>query len=317
MTLNFRAACVQAPTQPADMHKKSLFAEFVLVLVAIVWGINPPAIKLGLQYIAPQPYNVARFIVASLVALFALWLSGTYRRVSRADLWTFCRVSAFGFFIFQVLLTEGIQRTTSGNASFMLCLMPVSVLLINKFYGLEQITRPVVVGIAFSLAGVALIVIGAGRELSLASDHLLGTLLILVAQVAYAYYMVFSKELLARYSSYQVTAYLIVMTSVMLLALSAPDVMRVQWTQVPAIAWTSVLFSGILGLCIGNFLWIWGSGIIGTSRVAIFNNLSPVFAVITAYFLLGETFGLLQAAGAACVFAGVYITRNRDRYLRK
>jgi len=87
--------------------------------------------------------------------------------------------------------------------------------------------------------------------------------------------------------------------------------------QVPAIAWASIFFSGILGLCIGNFLWIWGSGIIGTSRVAIFNNLSPVFAVITAYFLLGETFGPLQAAGAACVFAGVYITRNRDRFLRK
>jgi len=299
------------------MHKKSLFAEIVLVLVAVVWGINPPAIKLGLQYIPPQPYNVARFIVASVVALLALWLSGSYRRVSRADLRTFGRVSAFGFFVFQVLLTEGIQRTTAGNASFMLCLMPVSVLLINKLYGLERITRPVVVGIAFSLAGVALIVVGAGRELSLASDHLLGTLLILVAQGAYAYYMVFSRELLARYSSYQVTAYLIVITSAMLLAVSAPEVMRVPWTQVPPVAWASVLFSGILGLCIGNFLWIWGSGIIGTSRVAIFNNLSPVFAVITAYFLLGETFGGLQAAGAACVFAGVYITRNRDRFLRK
>jgi drug/metabolite transporter (DMT)-like permease len=174
----------------------------------------------------------------------------------------------------------------------------------------------VVVGIAFSLAGVALIVIGAGRELSIATTHLLGTLLILVAQFAYAYYMVFSKELLARYSSYQVTAYLIVMTSAMLLAISAPDVLRVQWTLLPAIAWGSILFSGILGLCVGNFLWIWGSGVIGTSRAAIFNNLSPVFAVITAYFLLGETFGTLQAAGAACVFAGVYITRNRERFLR-
>lgn len=52
---------------------------------------------------------------------------------------------------------------------------------------------------------------------------------------------------------------------------------------------------------------------IGTGRASVFNNLTPVFAVVTAYFLLGETFGTLQAAGAVFVFGGVYITRNRDR----
>ena len=297
------------------MHKKSHFAELILLLVAIIWGINPPIIKLGLQFLAPQPYNVARMLVASVVALIALWLSGSYRRVSRADLWKLCQVSALGFFVFQLFFTEGIQRTTSGNASFMLCLMPVSVLLLNKFFGLETITRPVVIGIACSISGIALIVVGAGRELSLSSGHLLGTLFILVSQAGYAYYTVFSKELLARYSSYQVSAYLMVITSVMLLAVSAPEVTSVAWLELPLAAWTSVLFSAVLALCLANVLWIWGTGVIGTSRAAIFNNLSPVFAVITAYLLLGETFGALQAAGAAFVFAGVYITRHKDRWL--
>lgn len=49
-----------------------------------------------------------------------------------------------------------------------------------------------------------------------------------------------------------------------------------------------MFFSGVLALCLCNFLWIWGTGVIGTARVAIFNNVSPVFAVATAYFLLGE-----------------------------
>ena len=299
------------------MRKKTHLAEFLLLMVAIVWGINAPIIKLGLQFIPPQPYNVARLIVASIVALIVLWLSGSYRRVERADLWKFFRVSAFGFFVFQLFFTEGILRTTSGNASFMLCLMPVSVLLLNKFFGLETITRAVVVGIACSISGIVLIVIGAGREVSLASTHLLGTVFILASQAGYAYYTVFSKELLDRYSSYQVSAYLMLITTALLLVVSVPDVLRVRWTEVPAVAWSSVLFSGILALCVCNFLWIWGTGVIGTSRVAIFNNVSPVFAVVTAYFMLGETFGALQVAGAMCVFAGVYITRNRDRFFQR
>lgn len=301
---------------PPKHRPKALLAEGVLLLVAIVWGINPPVIKIGLQYLPPQPYNLGRLVVASIVALIALWLSGTYRRPTRADLWTLARISALGFFVFQICISEGLLRTTAGNASFIMCLMPVGVLLLNKLYGLETITRAVLVGIACSISGVTMIVAGTGKELSLAGPHLIGTALVFLSQLGYAYYTVFSKELLNRYSTYQVTAGLMLFTTVLLFAATLPDTLAVRWLEVPAIAWGSVLFSGILALCLCNFLWIWGTGILGTSRVAIFNNISPIFAVVTAYFLLGETFGLLQTVGALFIFAGVYITRNRERFDR-
>ena len=297
--------------------KRIHLAEAMLLLVALLWGMNPPVIKLGLQHIPPLPYNVARMVVGSVFAVLVLWLSGTYRRPSRAELWTFLRASIFGFFVFQILFTEGIQRTTSGNAAFMFCLLPVFVLLLNRFFGFDTLNRAVIYGIACSIVGIALIVLGAGRELSLAGHHLLGALLILLSQCGYAYYTVFSKELLDRYSTYQVTASMMVITTLLMLCVSLPDMRAVAWAALPAPAWGSVVFSAIFGLCLGNFLWIWGGGVIGTSRAAVFNNLTPVFAVITAYFLLGETFGPLQAGGAVFVFAGVYITRHSDRFLRR
>ena len=300
-----------------DNKSRVRLAEGMLLLVALMWGMNPPVIKLGLQHIPPLPYNVARMVVGSLFALGALWLSGTWRRPPRADLGVLLRTSIFGFFVFQIFFTEGIQRTTSGNAAFMFCLLPVFVLLLNRFFGFDSINRAVVVGIACSMAGIVLIVIGTGKEVSLSGHHLLGAFLVLLSQVGYAYYTVFSKELLDRYSTYQVTASMMIVTTVMLLAVSVPEMRSVDWTALPASAWGSVVFSAVFGLCLGNFLWIWGSGVIGTSRASVFNNLTPVFAVVAAYFLLGETFGLTQVAGAVCVFGGVYITRNRDRFLRR
>jgi len=300
-----------------NYQNKFLLAEFVLLFVAMIWGFNPVVIKIGLQFLPPQPYNLGRMVIASVVALIALWLSGTYRRPSRSDLWRLLRVSAFGFFTFQIFITEGLLRTTAGNASFIMCLLPVGVMLLNKFFGLETITRAVVVGIVCSISGIALIVVGTGKEFSLSGQHLLGTLFVLVSQMGYAYYTVFSKELQLRYSTYQITAGLMVFTTLLLLIFTLPETIAVNWFEVPAIAWGSMLFSGILALCLGNFLWIWGTGVLGTSRVAIFNNISPVFAVIAAYFALGESFGVMQSIGAAFVFAGVYVTRNRDRFLRR
>ncbi|MDR0441422.1 MAG: DMT family transporter [Candidatus Accumulibacter sp.] len=296
-----------------NSRKKATLAECMLLLVVVMWGMNPPVIKLGLQHIPPLPYNVARMIVGSVVALFALWLSGSYRRPTREDFWRFVRASVFGFLVFQLLFTEGIDRTTSGNAAFMCCLLPLFVLLINRIYGLDTIDRSVAAGIACSIVGVVLIVLGAGRELSLAGGHLAGALLILAAHVGYAYYTVFSRELLNRYSIYQVTASLMIITTILMAAASFPMMRNVAWLDLPAPAWGSVAFSGVFGLCFGNFLWIWGAGVIGAARASLFNNLTPLFAVATAYFLLGETFGALQAAGAAFVFGGVYVTRRRDR----
>ncbi|MDR1934186.1 MAG: DMT family transporter [Candidatus Accumulibacter sp.] len=299
---------------PLNDQKKTVLAECMLLLVTVMWGMNPPVIKLGLQHIPPLPYNVARMLVGSVVAVLVLWLSGRYRRPTRGDAWRFMRASIFGFFLFQILFAEGIDRTTAGNAAFMCCLLPLFVLLINRICGFDTIGRAVLIGIACSMAGIVLIVLGAGRELSMAGKHLFGALLLLGSQAGYAYYTVFSRELLDRYSTYQVTASLMVITTVLLLLVSLPAMRGVAWPDLPAQAWGSIAFSGVFGLCLANFLWIWGAGVIGTARASVFNNLTPVFAVVVAYFLLGETFGVLQAAGAALVMGGVYVTRRRGRF---
>lgn len=294
-------------------RRRTLAAEAVLLLVVLAWGVNPPIIKAGLAFVAPQPYNLARFVVASAVALLALALSRTWRTPDRRDLWALFRASALGFFLFQFFFTEGIQRTTAGNASFVLCLMPFSVILLNRCFRLETITRPVVVGILCSMGGVLLIVQGTGSGLRLGSEHLHGSLMLLVAQFGYAYYTVFTRDLRERYSTYQVTATLMVFTTLLLTVAALPGALAVPWTALPAVAWGSILFSGIVGLCVATFAYLWCVGVVGSARAAIYNNLCPVVTVAAAYFMLGERFGALQSVGAAFVLAGVYVTRLRGR----
>ena len=124
------------------------FVEFVLLIVAIIWGFNPVIIKIGMQHLPPETYNLARMIVASVISLVALVLSGSWRRPSRRQFWAMLRITAVGFCLFQICLIAGLQRTTAGNTSFLLCLVPVSVVLLNRFYGLESLSRAMTVGIA-------------------------------------------------------------------------------------------------------------------------------------------------------------------------
>jgi drug/metabolite transporter (DMT)-like permease len=286
-----------------------------LVLVACVWGLNPPAMKVGLLYLPPLTYNALRLLLATLATGVVLALTGSYRTIDRSDIKGFVLLSLVGFFVFQLFLTAGVERTTAGNASLLLALIPVSVVVINRLCGLEAITLPVALGIAASLLGVVLIVIGSGREITLDGDHWQGALLMLVAQLSYGYYTVFSKPLMAKYSAYQVTACVLIVSTVLYLLLSLPEMARIEWRHVHLHAWLSVIYSGLFPLCVGNFLWLWGVGKIGSARTSLYNNLSPVFAIVAGYLLLGETFGLLQSAGAAVIFWGLYLTRSKAVFL--
>jgi drug/metabolite transporter (DMT)-like permease len=285
----------------------------VFFIVCAIWGFNPPAMKVGLQYLPPVPYNAARMTVAMIVALIAFALSRSYRPFARSDYVRIFALSVFGFFVNQLFVAVGIQRTTSGNASFILSILPVIVVIINRIFNIEKITKPVIVGIAFSIAGIILLVLGSEKELSLSDRHLSGALFLLAAQIGYGYYTVFSGTLLYRYSVYQVFAAIITITTFLFLLVSAPFLGSVDWKNLPLAAWISILYSGIFAMTIGNFIWIWGIGKIGSVKASIFSNLSPVFAVIGGYVLLGETFGPLQVAGAAGIFFGIWITRNREK----
>lgn len=297
--------------------KRLLYIEGVLLFVAFIWGVNPPIMKIGLAFVPPLAYNALRMVLAVVFACIVLKLTGVYRPIAREDWTKIGLVSVAGFFVFQLFFTVGVERTTSGNASLLLGLLPVSVAVINRIWGIEEISLPVLTGIGVTLAGVVLIVVGSGKSLSLDNNHLIGALMLLMAQTGYGYYTVFSKDLTLRYSSYQITAYVMVITTGLFVAVAIPQLSALEWGQIPVKAWLSIVYSGIFGLCVGNFLWIWGIGKLGSTKASLYNNLSPVFAILTGYLFLDEVFGWLQFAGAIVIFTGLYITRTKRIFLNK
>ncbi len=287
-----------------------VFIELVLLSVAFIWGIHPAIVKIGLATVPFVAYNALRLLLATAVAWAAVFAAGGYRPLDRADVVPMLKVSLCGFFVFQLGFVAGVERTTAGNTSLIGCLLPVAVAVINRVWRIEPITGRVAAGIAASLAGVALIVAGSGKAVSLASEHWLGALLLLTAQFGYGYFTVFSRPL-AKYSAYQVTAFVVTVSAALFAFIALPDFLALSWRNVTPAAWLSIAYSGVIAICAGNFLWVWGVGKLGSARTSLYNNISPVFAVASGYLLLGEEFGLLQAAGAAVIFWGVYRARPK------
>jgi O-acetylserine/cysteine efflux transporter len=280
-----------------------IFVELMLFFVSFVWGLHPAVMKIGLVSLPFVAYNALRMLLAAPVLWLVVFATGRYRPLAREDVKAVLLISLAGFFAFQMLFVSGVERTTAGNASLIGCLLPVAVAVINRVWRIEPLSRATAAGIAASLAGVALIVAGSGKEVSLAGRNLLGALLLLGSQFCYGYYTVFSRPLLDRYSPYQVTAWVVTVSAVLFACIALPDFLAISWARCRRRVAERGVFGGG-GHVRGQFAVGWGVGRIGSARTSLFNNVSPVFAVASGYLLLGEEFGLLQLAGAVVIFWG-------------
>lgn len=295
------------------MKEKSKHMELFLLAATIIWGIKPAAMKIGLRYIPVDEYNVLRLIIATVAAWIAVALGKNYKRVDKPDIKNILFVSLCGFFIFQWFYAKGISKTTAGNTSLIMGTLPLIVGIINHITGIEKISREVLTGMIISFAGLVIVIIGTGR-VGLTPENLMGGFYILLSVSGYALYNVFSRRLTKKYSPNQLTAYAITIATAATLLFSDLGTREYSFSM-PLIM--SILYVGGVAMYLGNYIWMLGIKRVGSNRVAVYNNLTPVFSVAIAGLLLGEEFSFTQLIGALVIFIGLYIGKYRSFLLRR
>ncbi len=167
-------------------------------------------------------------------------------------------------------------------------------------------------GIALSFAGMALLIAGGGK-FDLNGSSILGDVLILGCAMLWAVYTVGSKPLLARYSPLEMTAWTMLAGTVPLVLVSLPQMLAQDWAAVPPVAWGALVYSAVLSVTVGYVIYSVSVKRVGNARTAVYQNLTPVVAIVFAWITLGDTLAPVQLLGGAVVLAGLMVTRTGAR----
>ena len=73
----------------------------------------------------------------------------------------------------------------------------------------------------------------------------------------------------------------------------------------------AVLYIAIFASLIAFSLWAHGVAVIGPERAGQYVHLMPIFGAVLSTLLLGETIVAAQLAGAAFVFAGLFLVQRQ------
>ena len=276
--------------------------------MAVIWGLNFAVLKYGTTVLEPIAYNATRMTVGTIVLLAVALL--TSAAPARADIARLMGLGVLGHGVYQGLFINGLARTRAGSAALVVAASPAVIAIVGRMLGVERISARAVLGIALSFAGIAIVVLGSSRGEEQGAARVTGDLLILASVVAWALYTTFLRDLTLRIDGIQIAAWTLLGGTLPMLVVAAPALARTDWAAVRPLTWAAVAYSGCGAIGFAYLFWYRGVRVIGSTRTAMFSQLQPAVAILSAWPLLGERPTSWQIGGSCAVLGGLLLTRS-------
>lgn len=278
-----------------------LKADLTLLFVSIIWGSSFVAQRVAGQMGSVYLFNGARYLLAALVVLPFAGRNIFSSRSRDQFKWMFG--AGFILFIASALQQVGMVYTTAGNAGFITGLYVVLVPIVLFIGWKEQLRWLSVVAVGLAVGG-AYLLSTAGRFEVRAGDAL---------ELAGALFWAFHVVVLGKFApqfeakSFSVGQLIVCGLLNLILGLFIEKSFPLDWSLAAAVAYTAI-FS--VGLC--YTLQIWAQKHTPPADAALILSLESVFAVLTGWWLLGETLAPLQVLGCALIFTAVILSQFKE-----
>ncbi|WP_431029966.1 DMT family transporter [Lysinibacillus sp. LZ02] len=281
-------------------------ANLLMVIVTMFWGLSYTFMTMGLETL--DTYNIVAlrcsiaFVVAGLIF---------YKKMRNVNIQTLGYAGIQGFLLFTVFALSlfGLQTTTASNAGFILSLTVVLVPIFSSFLERKLPSRAVTIAIIITMFGISVLTL----KDSLSFKQ--GDVLIAIAAVAYAIYLILNSKFTKSVDSISYGTYQLGFAGLFGLILTF-------LYESPTLPSTSTSWIAILGLGVicTAFCFIAQSvaqQYTSPTHTGLIFSLEPIFAAVFAMIFIGEVLTLQLFIGGALILCGTLIAQFEQIYLTR
>jgi drug/metabolite transporter (DMT)-like permease len=286
--------------------KKQLTADFILLLVAFVWGATFLVVQNAIDTLPPNTFNAVRFSLASGF-LFVIMLIFSFKQIKSFTL-PLLKAGAFiGFWLClgYALQTVGLVYTTSSKAGFITGLCVVLVPLLTFLLLREKVKWTAVVGALAAAVGLYLLTLTQTLEFNL------GDVLVFGCAICFALQIVFTGKYAPHFPALPLA--IVQLGTVALLSWLYAFFFE-EWQLAfdsqtmltPDVAW-GLIITALPATALAFLAQTAFQKKTTATRVALIFALEPVFAGLTAYVWVNEVLTIRQLVGCALIFSGMIL----------
>lgn len=295
----------------------------LLILCNLIWGSQFVLAKLVQEQMGPifatlLPMGLATICLIPLVRREQI-RCGKKTPVGAADLARFAVIGIFGQVVAQLGVTWGVRLAPASNAALLSLTLPIATAVMAYLLLGEHMTKVRWASFILAVAGVLQCSGIDWNDLRFESGGVLtGNLLITLGILGSAFYNVYGKKLLHRYTPLEVllySYYAVLMCLIPLTLYLEPESLRSVLTFGPKV-WLGILLLAALVYFLSMILFLTVLTRLDAAQAGLSNYLIPVFGVVIAAVALGEHLTLRMAIGGLVVLAStLLVTVYEEHYV--
>lgn len=256
----------------------------LLILLTIVWGINWPIMKLGVQHFPPLSFRAVSMWLALPLIAAVLRYQGLPVAIPRNFWPQLLALAVPNMVMWHCLVISAIPMLSSGRAAILGFTMPIFSAIIGWVVYKERLSGHAWGGVMAALLGVVLLL---WHEVGALGSQPIGVFLMLLAAANWA----LGTQLLRRARMpvpLLTVAFWMVVVGAMALTIGSVLLERNKWHMPDHIALSAIVFNGVLVLAFAQIVWFF----LARNLPPIASTLSvmfiPVLGVFTGAVWLGE-----------------------------
>jgi drug/metabolite transporter (DMT)-like permease len=292
-------------------------AYLLLTVTAALWAGNAIAGRLATGVVTPVTLTFLRWVLAALIiGVLARPHLARDLAMLRRHWKLLAALGGLGFAGFNLLLYAALNYTTAINVTIEQSAMPVLIMLVNFVAFRQRIGALQALGVAATIAGVAVTATRGAPLALLDSGVNRGDAIMMFAVLLYAGYAVALRfkpavHWLSLLFAMALAA-LVCVTPMFLVEIAVAG-----FQPLSVRGWLIVLYTAVFPSLVSQLFFLRGVELIGSNRAGLFINLVPIFGALLAVVILGEAFRAYHLAGLVLVLGGIMLAeRFRPRGLR-
>ena len=213
--------------------------------------------------------------------------------------------------IFNSIVYYSLNFTQVISGVLMISTIPVMIIFFSWVFKIERTNMYQILGVIFSLLGVAVIVTKADFDILINLNFNKGDLWMVVAMFSWAMYSALLRK--KKFDLSQTTLLEVIISAGLILLLPAYLIemylgfkLNVDLPFVLTLSYV-VLFPGLASF----ICWIKGIAIIGSNRSGIFLHLMPIFSTVLAILIFKEKFMNFHLFGAIFIISGIFLSSKK------
>ncbi|MCR8744589.1 DMT family transporter [Romboutsia lituseburensis] len=284
---------------------KEKFEKYMMLFATIFWAGAFIAGKFSIAEFPVFSLVFFRFLIATIIIFIILIKTEENWKITKQDLKTFLVLGVVGMVGYHVFFFLSLKYTTATNSSLIGATNPIVTTILACIFLKDKITYKNILGILISLFGVILITTNGNMSVLFNMKFNIGDILMMVAVLCWATYGVLSKKVLEVYSPIKITSYAFLTCVIILIPLV---ILEKPWVYIPHTTfngWMSVIYMAIFPSVGGYLIQQISIKKIGPTKTSLFINLVPVFSMVLAFCILGESISIIKIIAGILIICGI------------